>query len=479
MKKAVLPTCIVLLISSLICFVIAREYLSKRREATLARLNQKNAASATEEYSEEGDVVSAERLTVSDTVFLIKKDVEKKELTLRNVDGGEDKVLIYDGTTEFLSKRGQLRSADELRIGEILDVTFTTYNLTLSAVKESEKIWTNKGIRRFTINEKAKIIKIAENLYEIADNIVVASGDSVGELMDVTNLDAITTYGIGDKIYSILVDEGHGYIRIRNDSYFVGGWIEIGQEMIKVLTEDMLIPVKEGSYDIKVSNKGYVGRESVEVFRDKETILDLSKIEVEEVAIGHIQFNIKPDYAQLYVDGLMTDFEERVPLEYGIHSIRVVSAGYDTIQSNIKVGSEFADISISLDPSLDDSGDDTDNDSSSESVLPSQNNTTSSSSETTTSSSEHVSNGDNSKDVVFSNDSYLSDNKKINIEGPVGAEVYIDGTYIGIAPCSTNKVTGSHSITLSKNGYKTKTYSINVANDGNDLTLSFSELAAE
>ena len=73
----------------------------------------------------------------------------------------------------------------------------------------------------------------------------------------------------------------------------------------------------------------------------------------------------------------------------------------------------------------------------------------------------------------------MSDNKKIFIEGPQGAEVYLDGTYVGIAPCSTLKVTGSHTITLSKSGYKPKTYTVNVINDEKDLTLSFSELLAE
>ena len=45
----------------------------------------------------------------------------------------------------------------------------------------------------------------------------------------------------------------------------------------------------------------------------------------------------------------MTDFEERVALEYGIHSIRVESPGYETVRANIRVGSEMANIAIELD----------------------------------------------------------------------------------------------------------------------------------
>lgn len=473
MKKAVLPTCIILLIASLLCFLVAREYLEKKREETLAKLNKTNQSNS-EEVLDESEVVSAERLTITDTVFLVGKDIENKELIFRNIEGGDDKALSFNGTTQFLSKRDQVRTADELRVGEILDITFTTFDSMLSTVRESQSTWTNKSIRRFTIDEEQHTLRVADSLYEIVDNVVVASSDKIGKLMDITNLDAITIVGIDEKIYSIIVDDGHGYIRITNDSYFVGGWIEIGQEMIKVLTEDMLIPVPEGTYDIKVTNKGYIGREKVEVYRDKETLLDLSKAEIEEAAIGHVKFDIKPDYAQLYVDGLMTDFEERVPLEYGIHSLRVESAGYETIQSNIKVGSEFANISIVLDESLED-------DSTKEEEKEETKNETSgtadkqtSNTENTTLTSNNETNNDNS-----SSKNVLSDNKKIYVDGPEGAEVYIDGTYIGVAPCSTNKVTGSHTITLSRNGYLTKTYSISVDNDGNDLTMSFSELAKE
>ena len=69
--------------------------------------------------------------------------------------------------------------------------------------------------------------------------------------------------------------------------------------------------------------------------------------------------------------------------------------------------------------------------------------------------------------------------QKIHIEQPAGAEVYLDGNYVGIAPASTGKVTGSHVITLSKDGYKTRSYTVNIGNDGNDVTFSFSALSEE
>ena len=74
----------------------------------------------------------------------------------------------------------------------------------------------------------------------------------------------------------------------------------------------------------------------------------------------------------------------------------------------------------------------------------------------------------------------ISDTRKMYVESPEGAEVYIDGIYTGIVPVSFAKPEkGSHVITLSQNGRVTKSYTIAVSDDDRDVTLSFSELVSE
>ena len=66
------------------------------------------------------------------------------------------------------------------------------------------------------------------------------------------------------------------------------------------------------------------------------------------------------------------------------------------------------------------------------------------------------------------------------VDSPEGAEVFMDGLYVGIAPTSTIKPeAGAHVITLSKNGFKTKSYTVSIAGDDRDVTLSFSEMMEE
>ena len=67
---------------------------------------------------------------------------------------------------------------------------------------------------------------------------------------------------------------------------------------------------------------------------------------------------------------------------------------------------------------------------------------------------------------------------KLIITAPSGASVYFDGEYVGIAPISFTKVTGSHIITLSQTGYLSKSYTITLTDDGKDTTLTYDPLTS-
>ncbi len=457
MKKAIVPIMTIILLTFIGCYLIATEYL-KSKVADEVGMTMTEAA-------------EEEKLTNEDTVILLAKDTKEKNLRLRLVTGGREQELSYDGRTAVLGRYGDSLSMEQLEAGEILDIVYSTHSRRLNTIQISGNTWTNTGVTKFSVNEKKKMIEIGKEQYQFTNDLVIFSDGKPALLMDITTLDTLTIKGYNRKVCSILIEKGHGYLRLLNDAYFVGGWIEVGQAVIKPITSEMLLPVPEGSYTVRLTNKGYAGQKNIKIIRDQETEIDLSEIDIEEVAIGHIIFHITPDYAQLYVDGDMTDFTERVPLEFGIHQIRAELPGYETIETNIKVGSEFASIDITLDEEMEET-EETENASSSSS-------TSSQSSSSSSASSSSGSSSSSSTTSSSSSTTVLSENKKVYVEEPSGVEVYLDGNYIGIAPISTTKVTGSHVITLSKTGYQTKSYTVNIDNDGNDVTFSFSELVAQ
>ena len=491
MKKAIVPICVILFIVFIGCYLIIMEYAKQRAADRVA--NEAVSENLEEEVLSEPDEGIQGILTGINP--------EDGIMGFQDIRSGKLYEIPYDSNLEVKNKYGDIMSMAELVNGEIFKLYYTRSLKKLTGIQVSDTTWTYTDVRKFSFDEHKKIMMIGDEAYKFTKALRIYSLNAEAQIMDITEMDTLTVRGIDKEVLSVVIDKGHGYVRVLNDAYFVGGWIEIGQDIIKPVTEDMLIPVGEGEHLIKVTNRGYAGEEEVRVSRDKETKLDLSKIEIEEVAIGHVQFKIDPDYARLYIDDEITEFEERVPLEFGVHSIRVECAGYNTIHSNIKVGSDYAEIDITMDEESEDnvstsstqkttpvsdnktvSGDSAGNSTSfkvngTETLTNHYTTVTTSSSEAV--SEETVSSSASSTSKTDSSSSagtVISGEKKIYVEQPSGAEVYLDGNYIGIAPASTLKVTGSHVITLSRQGFQTKSYTVNIANDGNDVTFSFSAL---
>ena len=153
-----------------------------------------------------------------------------------------------------------------------------------------------------------------------------------------------------------------------------------------------------------------------------------------------VLFSLSPSNAELYIDGTKTDASAPVSLEYGMHQLIVRAENYHSVTRYVSVAQESGGVDIVLDPV----NDDTKNSSSS----------TNSSSQITT--------------------NYY----KVYVDAPEHAEVYLDGNYIGISPCSFRKTAGSHTITLRRTGFVTRSYTVQIDDESKDLTLSFADLVA-
>ena len=502
-EKVVIPVIIIVIITMLGIYYISKEY-EKQQAARRAEEIKENI-----EKEQAENPVNADELIYQSAAMLVGKNAEEGKLKFISVDSERLFELDYDKKSSILGKHGNYLTLDQIPLGEILDVSYGIHDRMLLEMKVSAEAWTFTDVTKFEINEEEGRMDIAGSTYRLPKMAVVSYKDELATFMDVTNVDTLTVKGWGRKVCSVIVERGHGYVRLQNDSYFEGGWIEIGQEIIKPVTEEMLIPVPEGDYHVRLTNRGYAAEEDVTVERDKESVLDLSKVDIREVAIGHVEFAIVPDYAQLYIDGQMTDFEERVPLEYGIHRIHVELAGYTSVDTNIRVSDKYANVDIALESELeDDTSKDTTKMTPTPTVTPVPtvpattaprvaesttydtanyiaplknavvtDNSTSSRTSPLDGLTSTTSTTSSSTD---SNTEVISDTRKMYVESPEGAEVFIDGIYVGIAPISFIKPEkGSHVVTLSRNGYRTKSYTVSVSGDDKDVTLSFSDLISE
>lgn len=415
---------------------------SKTEETAL----QTEETTKTEEYE-------LEKADSLDYAAIVKIDEKNQAITYKNIATGRNYTLSYNGATSMQNRFNEEIVAGQLREGDLVEVTF------LKDKKLARKVLLDKAcnimeeIDDFSINRAASTMMIAGQQYEFSKSLAVLSEKEEVGLMDINDADMLRAHVVDHTIYSLVIDKGHGYIRLVNDEYFIGGFIEVGQDIIKPVTDGMLLAVPEGTYKVLITNKGYGGEKEVVVERNKETQVDVGDLKGEIVKTGKILFLITPDDAKLSIDGRETDYSQPVELEYGIHQIVLKADGYATLTKYIKVGQELANIEITME-----AGESTD-----------------------VSEEEGSSKGQDTGNSSVSANSPVSPSLSkysVYIDAPKGAELYLDGTYVGVVPASFSKESGNHTITLRMSGYQTRSYSIQIDDEEKDVTYSFSDLIA-
>ena len=378
-----------------------------------------------------------------DTAVLVSKNNDET-LTFMNIETGKNYTLSYTGATTMWDKYGEAISMDQLSEGDIVDVKFLKGKKRVADIAIHPNVFKYTDVTKYEINEFTRTFTIAKEAFQYSKDMVVISDGREIDLMDLNEADVLSVQGIGSTIYSIAVDKGHGYLKLANDEYFIGGWIEIGTEMIRPITDDMLLVVPEGKYDVLFTNKGNSGTKKVTIGRDEEVTVDIGDFEIKEIQYGKVIFTMNPTEAMLYIDGRLVDTSNAISLEYGIHQLIAMANGYNTLTQYIKVGQESAGVSITMEKESAESDDEKEKEDEEK---------------------------DEEKETIDISSTY-----KVYIDTPESVEVYLNGNYIGISPVNFAKKPGTHTITLRKNGYVTRSYTIDIDKEEKDVTYSFADL---
>ena len=390
----------------------------------------------------------------SDTCIITGISKNEDSFTFQNLETGLRYTLSYDNLTFFSDRHSGAITSSQVSIGQICNITFYREAKRLKTLEVSPNYFSYSNVSGFKFYNSSTRMEYLGDKYELDDNLVVCSGRENISVLEIADNDILTICGNDHVIYSIIVDRGHGYVSLENDKYFIDGFIEIDKDIRKI-TEDMMLTVPEGRYSVTISKDGTSAVKDITVGRNQEAVIDLSDVEIKK-NFGNIYFTTNPENATLIIDGeKVNDISKPVVMEYGIHEVIVRADGYKALSKYLSVGSPSAEIKFTLDKLEDDS--DTEK--------------------------EEKKNDDNgSKSNVENKDENKEENKentagtKVYIDAPSGAEVYLDGNYIGVAPTSFPKKIGVIVITLKKEGYQPRSYTIYLEDINSDSRYSFSDL---
>ncbi len=363
-------------------------------------------------------------------------NTDDRTVTIYRMKEKDELTVVYDSATVVQDKYGSALTMSQLTKGEIVSVRYNSELLKAGSVAVAPDTWSYDNVSKYVIDEGRGTLQVGNDTYRISPETRVFSGSEQIPVNQILKQDEITLKGTGYDVASIIVEKGHGYLNLENEEAMVGGWIEVGQAVIQQISQDMLLTVPEGSYVVRLSVGSMNEQREILIERDKETILDLSDIEVPQPEKGKVVFSIYPSDADVFIDGTGVDVSYALLIPFGLHQITAVSEGYDTLSEYFNVEGETTTVKLTLEKSKEDN-------------------------------------------TVSGNSAKESGYHTVTIEAPAGAEVYQDNLYMGIAPVTFEKKTGSHTITLRKTGYVTKSYQIEVEDDDRDLIYSFPDLVSE
>lgn len=396
--------------------------------------------------STESLVTTAESASSGNTgkmlVVVTQMDADKMNLSFREIGTNEDEIYPYNKGTMFYSKSGKSIAGSQIKAGDIIDLYFDSGSHLINKMQIStdSDVWENTKVTSFSFDDTTHSMTVGQSLFSYNEDTLVVSDDKEISVMELNSMDQLTVRGYGNKIISITVDKGHGYVKLKGDDFFVGGLVNIDGIVAKKIEKGMMIIVTEGTHKLSVVNGKYSAEKNVTIERDENSEVDFSDIQPIVTETGNVKVSIDISGAVLYVDGTATDYASILTLTTGEHTLKATAKGYADYTGTIKVATGFQTVKITMNVS-----------------------------ETTSSTTETKK---NTETTAVPGETKVSAVNDVTISGPVGGTVYFDGAYKGVAPVTFDMVTGTHVVSILYNG-SIKSYTVNLAEGGDNVKYDF------
>ena len=376
-------------------------------------------------------------------------DTESKILKFYKVDSEEICMYSYNSGTAVLTESGRVTTIDTLSAGSLVDVTYSTsaYVVSKIQVTTDDAAWENTKVKNFKVDDTTRSIQVGSTLYYYKDDVCVYSDGKAISISELTQADQLIVRGLGNRVLSIVVDVGHGYVMLEGEDIFVGGLVDIGGNIVKVIEENMLILVPEGTHKVEVRNGDTIAEKYVTVVRDEKCVADFSDVVANVTVTGSVKFNVNVADATLYIDNVKRDHKSIIVLKEGKHSVIVAADGYVTYMETIEITNTHQSINIYLNKDA-------------EAETESGNNQTTESTESST------------EGTTSEGETIVSNINDVTVSGPVGGIVYFDSTYIGVAPVTFDMITGTHVISI-LNGTEINSYTVTLVEGADDVVFDF------
>jgi len=420
--------------------------------------------------------VSKEEVTAEHNRLMMIKSVDTEEstITLYDLESGDETTLSYDVAADIRTKFGSLTYAASLVFGEIVRAEYNK-DRELVRMRLSDEHWELQGVEDFTISDSMLTLNGVN--YKITEHTVAYCEGARIDIGEVKDMDRVALCGVESELLTVCVMKGHGSIKLVNTTEFQEAKVTFGDES-HILAGEPSYLVREGTYTVAVNGEKHAASVEVTVARNEQLVIDLYEYGGAPAKTAQVRFKVTPFSSILKIDGERVDYyEQDLVLEYGEHKVEAELGGYVTYKGYLNIKKPYHTFQIDLperpadDPAEGD-GEGTNTGDGSGAQSGEQNHDGAGQTGDTTGDGTLGGTGEETTERRFvpigeAGGYEYDDEFRTFLLEPAGAVVLIDGISLGKAPVEFEKILGTYTVTLKKNG-KEKSYTVTVDEDSFD-----------
>ncbi|PKM69226.1 MAG: hypothetical protein CVU95_01190 [Firmicutes bacterium HGW-Firmicutes-2] len=343
-------------------------------------------------------------------------DTNTGKLMVYDIEALKTITLVMDSSIDIKNEYGTDIALSQINVGDMIETKYDIKTLKPENVRITAVTWQRRDVSNMVVDQENRTIRIGNEVYTYTEELVTFKDGSPFAITDLSPADEAIVKGYKNQVWSIIVINGHGTITLINHESFIGGQIEVGKKISKLVEAEMTMPISAGVYDVVVSKDNmspYVSQVMVE--EGQNITLDLSTAQPK---VGTVEFVLSQENVKIYIDDVLLQSNEPSMLSFGNYRIRAEKENFETWEGNLILNQAYLRFRIDLERKA----------------------------------------------------SFLF------IQEPAGAEAYLDAAFIGVIPTSTPYTPGNHTITLRRTGYVTASFSFSWEDDGKDKNLVLPEL---
>ncbi|MCT4612582.1 MAG: PEGA domain-containing protein [Clostridia bacterium] len=357
----------------------------------------------------------------------VVKAINRDESTIMFLnEEGEEVVLEVDGTTRISNESGSAITPTTLKVGDGVLVRYMGEKSIATGIKLDPEIFEQVEVDMDEFDRDAKTITVGSSFFTYDDSTIFVKDEEEVSEDEVLEVDEVNLKIRGKKIVSLTVVKTHGFVKFENIADFEGKEVEFSyldgvvksRKYFKI-SEDESYALRVGRYKVVIQAEGkevYLNPDFV-VTEEEDQNIDLAEVKT-KISTVVVDVNVKDFQMTIMNEQTGTDLivteDSAIELPYGDYIVAVMKNEYVMYNKELKVDNDTELLNINM---------------------------------------------QKEKSLI---------DVKIQTN-PSGAEIYIDGDYIGETPKIEKLSLGAHKLKIKKDGFLSITESIKVLEDTNKI----------